>query len=146
MTPRAAPAQDVGKRTLVEDAVTRTTQAAPVVQRTPDPTPSAVGANREEALPKGGIDKPGFIDNTEGANIRSGPAEAGGRKVRDLPLPPATRVFVSGTHPDAPAWWYVTAFIDDTMVRGYVQGDRVTVNLPEPTAKLHQVVSGDTAE
>src|SRR5262249_7715635 len=102
------------------------------------------GASHSELGPKAGIDKPGFIDNSDGANIRTGPAEAGGHKVRDQPLPPATRMFVTGTHPHASAWWDVTAFVDDTMVRGYVQGDRVNVNLPEPTAKLHQVVSGDT--
>lgn len=146
VTPRAAPAQEVGKRTLVEDVLARPTHVAPAVQRMPDQTASAVGTNRGAVSPKGGIDKAGFIDNTDGANIRSGAAEVGGQKVRDRPLPPATRVFVSGTHPDAPAWWYVTAIVDNTMVRGYVQGDRVNVNLPEPTAKLHQVVSGDTAE
>jgi hypothetical protein len=32
------------------------------------------------------------------------------------------------------------------MVRGYVQNFRITTELPEPTAKLHQVVGGDTAE
>ena len=56
------------------------------------------------------------------------------------------RQCVSGTHPDAPQWWYITAYLDHSMVRGYVQDVRVTTDLPEPTAKLHQVVSGDTAE
>jgi hypothetical protein len=32
------------------------------------------------------------------------------------------------------------------MVRGYIQDFRITTELPEPTAKLHQVVGGDTAE
>src|SRR5262249_55454848 len=63
------------------------------------------------------------------------------------PLPPATRVFVSGTHPSAPAWWYVTAYLHDrTMVRGYVQGERVNTELPEPLAELRQLVGGETAE
>jgi hypothetical protein len=96
--------------------------------------------------PLAGIDKPGFIDNSEGANIRTGPAETGGRAVRDQPLPPATRVFVSGTHPSAPAWWYVTAFLDETIVRGYVQGTRVATDLPEPLAELRQLVGGETPE
>lgn len=96
--------------------------------------------------PKGGIDKAGFIDNSYGANLRTGPIESGGQKVLDQPLPPATRVFVSGTHPDAPHWWYVTAYLDSTMVRGYVQDVRVARDLPEPTAKLHQVIGGETAE
>ena len=118
-----------------------------MVQRKPgNAGAGAGGAEPGVTPPKGGIDKAGFIDNSEGANIRTGPAESGGQKVRDQPLPPATRVFVSGTHPDAPKWWYVTSYLDGTMVRGYVQDFRVTTDLPEPTAKLHQVVSGDTAE
>jgi hypothetical protein len=117
------------------------------VQRAPAMPSSGAGtADPEIAPPMAGIDKPGFIDNSEGSNIRTGPAEAGGKTVRDQPLPPATRVFVSGTHPSAPEWWYVTAYLDGTMVRGYVQHGRVNTDLPEPTAKLHQVVSGDTAE
>ena len=96
--------------------------------------------------PTGGINKAGFIDNSDGANIRTGPAEAGGQTVRNQPLPPATQVFVSGTHPYSPAWWYVTAYLEGTIVRGYVQDFRVTTDLPEPTAKLHQLVAGDTAE
>jgi hypothetical protein len=62
------------------------------------------------------------------------------------PLPPATRVFVSGVHPQTAQWWYVTAFLPDALVRGYVQSLRVTTDLPEPTATLHQIQSGDTAE
>jgi hypothetical protein len=120
------------------------------VQRAPampaSPAAGAGGSGSEITPPAAGIDKPGFIDQSDGANIRTGPAEAGGKLVRDQPLPPATRVFVSGTHPSAPQWWYVTAYLDGTMVRGYVQHGRVNTDLPEPTAKLHQVVSGDTAE
>lgn len=101
---------------------------------------------REVAPPTPGIDKPGFIDRSDGAFIRTGPAEAGGALVDSQPLPPATRVFVSGTHPSAPEWAYVTAYLDARMVRGYVQSGRVNTDLPEPTAKLHQVVDGDAAE
>jgi hypothetical protein len=110
--------------------------------------PVAAGADDsdEVAAPKGGIDKVGFIDQSDGANLRTGPAESGGKLVWDPPLPPATRVFVSGTHPDAPAWWYVTAYLGKAMVRGYVQGFRVNTELPEPLAELHQVEDGDTAE
>ncbi|MEZ4364493.1 MAG: hypothetical protein R3B48_30230 [Kofleriaceae bacterium] len=98
------------------------------------------------ATPKAGLNKPGFIDHSDGSNIRTGPAEDGGTTLRSAPLPPATRVFVSGTHPSSPQWWYVTAFLPDEIVRGYVQDFRVTTDLPEPTAKLYQVQSGDTAE
>jgi len=98
------------------------------------------------AAPTGGVNLPGFIDTSDGANLRTGPAEAGGKTVIDAPLPPATRVFVSGTHPSAPEWWYVTAFLPDKIARGYVQQFRVNTDLPEPLAKLHEVKSGDTVE
>jgi uncharacterized protein DUF4157 len=114
------------------------------VQRAPA-SPGAV-AGADIAAPTGGVNLPGFIDTSDGANLRTGTAEAGGKTVIDAPLPPATRVFVSGTHPSAPAWWYVTAFLPDKIVRGYVQQFRVNTDLPEPLAKLHQVKSGDTVE
>jgi hypothetical protein len=128
----------------VQRKASQTGKREAAVQRVPA-APGA-GSNASVADPKSGINKAGFIDHGDGANIRTGPAESGGKTVRDQPLPPATRIFVSGTHPDAPQWWYVTAYLDKTMVRGYVQDFRVTTDLPEPTAKLHQVVSGDTAE
>jgi hypothetical protein len=96
--------------------------------------------------PVAGINKVGFIDSSDGSNIRTGPRESGGQLVRDIPLPPATRVFASGTHPATGDWWYVTAFLDAEIVRGYVQGLRVNTDLPEPTAKLYQIESGDTVE
>jgi hypothetical protein len=105
--------------------------------------------------PVPGINKIGFIDTSDGANIRTGPREAGGQALRPEPLPPATRVFVSGTHPDAPHWLYVTAILGDDgphpagqreLVRGYVQDLRVTTDLPEPLARLYQVKHDDTAE
>lgn len=96
--------------------------------------------------PQPGIDKPGFIDNDDGANIRTGPAELQGATLTPAPLPPVTRVFVSGQHPEAPGWWYVSAFLPGTIMRGYVQGFRVNTDLPEPTAKLYQIQPGDTAE
>lgn len=102
---------------------------------------------------EGAVDPPapgdnamGFIDHSDGANIRTGPAEGGGTAMTDQPLPPATRVFVSGHHPDSADWLYVTAVTPGDMVRGYVQHFRVTTDLPEPTARLHTVASGETAE
>lgn len=92
------------------------------------------------------IDAVGFIDHSDGANIRTGPAESGGVPITSAPVPPATRVFVSGRHPDTADWWYVTATLPGGMVRGYVQHFRVTTDLPEPAARLHQVRSGETAE
>jgi hypothetical protein len=111
------------------------------VQRAPTPPGAA-----EIAAPTGGVNLPGFIDTSDGANLRTGPAESGGKTVIDAPLPPATRVFVSGTHPSAPQWWYVTAFLPEKIVRGYVQQFRVNTDLHEPLAKLHEVKSGDTVE
>jgi len=108
--------------------------------------PASPGATADIAAPTGGVNLPGFIDTSDGANLRTGPAETGGKTVIDAPLPPATRVFVSGTHPSAPAWWYVTAFLPDKIVRGYVQQFRVSTDLPEPLAKLHEVKSGETVE
>lgn len=109
-------------------------------------TTSAAAPADQIAPPIGGVNQPGFIDTSDGANLRTGPAEARGKTVLDAPLPPATRVFVSGTHPAAPQWWYVTAFLPDKVARGYVQNLRVTTDLPEPLAKLYQVKPGDTAE
>jgi hypothetical protein len=114
------------------------------VQRAPASPGAAAGA--DIAAPTGGVNLPGFIDTSDGANLRTGPAEVGGKTVIDAPLPPATRVFVSGTHPDAPQWWYVTVFLPDKIVRGYVQQFRVNTDLPEPLAKLHEVRSGETVE
>ena len=110
------------------------------------------------AKPVPGFNKIGFIDNSDGANINTGPRESGGQALRPAPLPPATQVFVSGTYPHAPHWLYVTAVLpaapgsaqaDDAqveIVRGYVQDFRVITDLPEPLAKLYQVKYGDTAE
>ena len=122
-------------------AGTGSTAVAHGVQRAPAPPGAA-----EIAEPAGGVNLPGFIDTSDGANLRTGPAEAGGKTVIDAPLPPATRVFVSGTHPSAPQWWYVTAFLPDKIARGYVQQFRVNTDLPEPLAKLHEVKSGETVE
>jgi hypothetical protein len=90
--PKAAPTRDGA-----------TVQRAPATSAAP--ASGAGGSGPAVTPPLAGIDKPGFIDHSDGANIRTGPAEAGGKPVRDQPLPPATRVFVSGTHPSAPAWW-----------------------------------------
>jgi hypothetical protein len=124
--------------------------------------PSAAGASRNVSTgsegsllmgtaddlspPKPGINLTGFIDHSDGAFVRAGPAEAGSPLLHRQPLAPATRVFVSGVHPMTSQWWYVTAFLPDEIVRGYVQDLRVTTDLPEPTAKLHLIRDGETAE
>ncbi|MEZ4361924.1 MAG: hypothetical protein R3B48_17165 [Kofleriaceae bacterium] len=105
-----------------------------------------MGTLADLAPPKPGINRTGFLDHSDGSFVRAGPAEAGAPLLHPQPLPPATRLFVSGVHPDTSQWWYVTAFLPDEIVRGYVQNLRVTTDLPEPTAKLHQIEPGDTVE
>ncbi|HWN66612.1 MAG TPA: RNase A-like domain-containing protein [Haliangium sp.] len=117
--------------------------ASPAVSIATGPATSRAG---DIDPPRPCIDKPGFVDNDDGANIRTGPAERHGVALTPRPLPPATRVFVTGRHPEAPEWWYVTAFLPGTIVRGYVQHFRVNIDLPEPTAKLYQIQPGDTVE
>jgi hypothetical protein len=149
-----------GKRTLTEQ-LTTDTPAAPPHGTTSSPHPlqrapahSEAGASKEGPAdlqlqitpPQAGIDKAGFIDNSKGALIYNKPTEAGGERVRDAPLPPAARVFVSGTHPRWKHWWYITAYLEQAMVRGYVEDFRVTTDLPEPLAELHHLVGGETAE
>jgi hypothetical protein len=124
-----------------------------VVQRAPHGSSGAgntTGVTRSDgpaiAPPTSAINRTGFIDNSEGASIRTGPRDAGGVTVREAPLPPTTRVFASGVHPHQPDWWYVTANVDPGLVRGYVQALRVNTDLPEPLARLYEVACGDTVE
>jgi hypothetical protein len=77
-------------------------------------SPMAAAASPPIASPQSGIDKPGFVDNSAGAPLYNKPAEVGGVLVRDAPLPPAARVFVSGTAAHRPRWLYVTSYIDGT--------------------------------
>jgi hypothetical protein len=111
-------------------------------------SPATLGATTGPVvtLPAAGIDRTGFIDRKDGANLHTDPVGSADALVRDKPLPPAARVFVSGTHPRSADWWYVTAFLPDAMVRGYVQGFRVNTHLPEPLAELHLIADGETAE
>jgi hypothetical protein len=136
-----------GKRTLTEQLVPH----APVQRSPAQAAPGhqdAHGGDRAPhvAPPEAGIDKQGFIDNSKGAPLYGAPAEAGGELVRNAPLPPATRVFASGTHPRLKHWWYVTAFVEQTMLRGYVEDFRVNVDLPEPMAELRQLNGNETPE
>jgi hypothetical protein len=136
-----------GKRTLTEQLVPH----APVQRSPAQAAPrhqDAHGGDRAPhvAPPESGIDKQGFIDNSKGAPLYGAPAEAGGQLLRDAPLPPATRVFASGIHPRLKHWWYVTAFVDQTMLRGYVEDFRVNDELPEPMAELRQLHGNETPE
>jgi hypothetical protein len=137
-----------GKRTLVEQAdvvgsaTAQRTQSHAADQR----DAAADDATLPVSAPAAGIDKPGFIDNSKGAPVYAKPAELGGGLVRETPLPPAARVFVSGSHPSRTHWWYVTAYLEQAMVRGYVEDFRVNTDLPEPLAELRQLNGGETAE
>ena len=125
------------------------TAAIPISQSTARATAHATVNSAPNSIidpPRAAINKPGFIDNDDGANIRTGPAELDGKTLTAQPLPPATRVFVSGQHPEAPTWWYVSAHLAQVIVRGYVQNFRVNTALPEPCAKLYQIEAGDTVE
>ena len=128
-----------GKRTLVQHLERAPVQRAPAHQGPGGAGGHGPGREPQIAPPEAGIDKPGFIDNSKGSPLYGAPAEAGGQPVRVAPLPPATRVFASGTHPRLKHWWYVTAFVDQTMLRGYVEDFRVNVDLPEPMAELRQL-------
>ena len=111
-------------------------------------SPAAIDASTGPTVtpPAAGIDRSGFIDRKDGANLHTDPIRSADTLVRDEPLPAATRVFVSGTHPHGADWWYVTALLPHAMVRGYVQGFRVNTRLPEPLAELHLIEDGETAE
>ncbi|HEX8110362.1 MAG TPA: hypothetical protein VF516_21670, partial [Kofleriaceae bacterium] len=115
-----------GKRTLTEQLIAPApVQRAPVHPASGGASGAAPATHEPHiASPEAGIDKPGFIDNSKGAPLYSAPAEAGGELLRDAPLPPAARVFASGTHHRLKHWWYVTAFVEGTMLRGYVEDFR----------------------
>jgi hypothetical protein len=88
----------------------------------------------------------GFIDHSEGANIRTLPAEqSGSRCLTSAPLPPGTRVAVLGPHRQN-EWCSVTTVHGGHLLRGYVQGFRITTELPEPLATLHSIKPGERLE
>jgi hypothetical protein len=88
----------------------------------------------------------GFVDHSEGANLRTLPAEVSGSTcLTSAPLPPGTRVTVLGAHLPQ-EWARVTAVAGDTLLRGYMQGFRICTNLPEPAATLHPIKSGERLE
>ena len=86
-----------GKCTLVESQQARTQASVSTpVLASPAPyasTKATAGHNQAIAPATPGIDKVGFIDNSEGSFLRTGPRELGGDTVRPEPLPPATRLF-----------------------------------------------------
>ena len=55
-------------------------------------------------------------------------------------------MFVSGTYRKLSDWWYATAYLDNMMVRGYVERVRIATDLPESLAELRQLKGGETAE
>jgi hypothetical protein len=98
----------IGKQPMIQPA---STTSAPLATATPKTTRQATSpsagvptAQLQVASPQAGIDKSGFVDNSAGAPLYNKPAEVGGALVRDAPLPPAARVFVSGTAAYHPRW------------------------------------------
>ncbi|MBZ4330592.1 hypothetical protein, partial [Corallococcus sp. AS-1-12] len=89
----------------------------------------------------------GFIDQGDGANLRTLPAEMKGSTcLTPAPLPPGTRVSVIRDHAQAPGWSYVSTVVGGYLLQGYVQAFRITTQLPEPAATLYQVRAGDCLE
>ncbi|WP_180946231.1 hypothetical protein, partial [Corallococcus exiguus] len=89
----------------------------------------------------------GFIDQSDGANLRTLPAEMKGSTcLTPAPLPPGTRVSVIRDHAQAPGWSYVSTVVGGYLLQGYLQTLRITTQLPEPAATLYQVRPGDRLE
>ena len=89
----------------------------------------------------------GFIDQGDGANLRTLPAEMKGSTcLTPAPLPPGTRVSVIRDHAQAPGWSYVSTVVGGYLLQGYLQTLRITTQLPEPAATLYQVRPGDRLE
>jgi hypothetical protein len=87
----------------------------------------------------------GFVRNTDGANLRSRPAELpGSALLTPRPLPAGTRLLVGEPHPQKPDWVSVTASSGGRSLSGYVQALRVTTALPEPSVTLYLVLAGRT--
>jgi len=86
------------------------------VQRAPA-SPGATADNRSANRRLSNL--PGFIDTSDGANLRTGPAETGGQdRHRCAAFHPRPGLFVRRYASEArPAWWYVTAFLPDK-IRG----------------------------
>jgi hypothetical protein len=95
--------------------------------------------------PTPGIFQPGFVDNRQGANVRTSPAEQ--TMSQEIAyLPPCAPVFVSGHFPGYSEWLYITTIVNDQLQSGYVQDFRINRELPEPLATLYQIAPGDRLE
>ncbi|RKG67793.1 hypothetical protein D7V80_14940 [Corallococcus sp. CA054B] len=89
----------------------------------------------------------GFIDHRDGANIRTLPAEAKGSEcLTRQPLPPGARVSVIRDRAQTSGWSYVATRVEGYLLKGYVQGLRITTQLPEPAATLYAIRPGDCLE
>jgi hypothetical protein len=78
-------------------------QRAPAIPSTP--AASAGDRGPEVTPPVAGIDKPGFIDNSDGSNIRRSPG--GGTYAQRAAATGVTRVRERHAS-QRPEWWYVT--------------------------------------
>ncbi len=118
-------------------------------KKEPNVTPESIQTNltqpptlEQNQYPTDSVNQIGFIDQTDGAQLRAYPA---GTKTCNL-LKPATQITVIGKYKYDHGWSYVRAIEDGIMLNGWLQTTRVNFKLPEPRAKLHLVQPGETAE
>ncbi|MFY1825796.1 eCIS core domain-containing protein [Myxococcus fulvus] len=83
------------------------------------------------------INKNGLVAAEEGVNLRASPDTGSAPLER---LPQNTRMFVSR---EQSGGWYFVMLVDGRF--GYVAKSHVTVDLPDPEAKLYRIASGETA-
>jgi hypothetical protein len=93
-----------------------------------------------ELQPQGkDIQKLGIVYKDEGVNLRDHPLPGDrSRVVQQLPF--NTKLFVDK---ELPGGWYFVTLTNGEY--GYVTASQVKTNLPEPSAKLHKIKSGESA-
>nr|WP_254627343.1 DUF4157 domain-containing protein [Myxococcus sp. CA040A] len=109
----------------------------------PAPPPTPTAAPREVAtdgprMQSGtAVNKNGLVAPEEGVNLRATP-DAGQAPLERLPQ--NTRLFVSR---EQAGGWYFVVLLDGRF--GYVAKSHITVDLPDPEARLYRIAKGETA-
>ncbi|MCP3061268.1 DUF4157 domain-containing protein [Myxococcus sp. K38C18041901] len=83
------------------------------------------------------VNKNGLVAAEEGVNLRASPDTGAAPLER---LPQNTRMFVSR---EQSGGWYFVMLVDGRF--GYVAKSHVTVDMPDPEAKLYRIAPGETA-
>ncbi len=83
------------------------------------------------------VNKNGLVAAEEGVNLRASPDTGTAPLER---LPQNTRLFVSR---EQSGGWYFVMLVDGRF--GYVAKSHVTVDMPDPEARLYRIASGETA-